>query len=155
MSENLLYTTALNKAMALCARREYCISDIRARLADWGAGDKESDKIIGLLIRERFINEERYATGFVKDKFNYNRWGKIKIGSHLRAKKIPEELILKALDSIGDDNYKKVLGDLIAAHRRSVKARNSYELKAKLLRYGLSKGFESSLLYELLNDPRE
>ncbi len=155
MSENLLYRTALNKAMALCARREYCISDIRTRLSTWGVGENESDKVIDVLLREKFINEERYATGFVKDKFNYNRWGKIKISSHLRAKKIPEELILRALDSIGDDNYKKVLSDLIAVHRRSVKARNGYELKAKLLRYGLSKGFESSLLYELLNDPEE
>ena len=46
----------------------------------------------------------------------------------------------------------KTLSNLISAHRRSVKAKNQYDLKAKLLRYGLSKGFESSLLYDLLND---
>jgi SOS response regulatory protein OraA/RecX len=41
---------------------------------------------------------------------------------------------------------------MIFIHRKSVKAKNNYDLKAKLLRYGLSKGFESSILYDILND---
>ncbi|MCX6253238.1 MAG: regulatory protein RecX [Bacteroidia bacterium] len=152
MAENTMFKTVLNKAMAQCSRREFCSDDIRNKLLLWGVGNNDAEKIISILVKENFINESRYATAFVKDKFNYNKWGKVKIAAHLRIKHIPSDIIKSALDSIDNELYRKLLNELIAAHKRSVKAKNQYALKAKLLRYGLSKGFESSLLYDLLND---
>ena len=151
MPYNELFKASVNKAMALCARREYCISEVLAKLHSWGTDSDDNVRIIELLKKDNYINEERYALGFVNDKFNYNKWGKLKIRAHLRAKDIPGDLIKQALDSIDNETYNKTLRDLLTAHRRSVKAKNQYELKAKLLRYGLSKGFESGLLYDLLN----
>ena len=155
MGENPLYKTALDKAMAHCSRREYCCDDIRRKLIFWGIGNTDADKIITVLIKENFINESRFATAFARDKFIYNKWGKVKIASHLRIRKIPSEIISSALDSIDNDAYLKLLTDLISDHRKKVRAKNRYELKAKLLRYGLSKGFENSLLYDILNDPED
>jgi regulatory protein len=155
MSEKALFKTALTKAMALCSHREFCCSEMRSKLQSWGVGDNDNEKIIGVLIKENFINEERFAQAFVKDKFNYNKWGKVKITAHLRAKNIPGEIIRTALHAIDNELYKKTLRELISGHRRFVKAKNQYDLKAKLLRYGLSKGFESSLLYDHLNDPED
>jgi regulatory protein len=152
MAESSLYKTALNKAMAQCSRREYCCRDIRDKLISWGVSGNDSEKIIENLIKENFINEQRFATAFTRDKFRYNKWGKLKIASHLRHKNIPGEILKEALDSIDYEAYTKVLKDLITSHRRSVKSKNQYDMNAKLLRYGLSKGFESSLLYEVLND---
>jgi regulatory protein len=152
MGEGAIYKTALNKATAQCSRREYCCEDIMNKLISWGVSGTDSEKILAILIKENFINEQRFAIAFVKDKFNYNKWGKIKIAAHLRHKNIPGGIIKTALDSIDYDVYTKVLKEIITSHRRSVKAKNQYDLKAKLLRYGLSKGFESSLLYEVLNE---
>ena len=152
MPDNELFRTALNKAMALCAGREYSAGEITAKLQSWGISENDSARIIVLLKKENFINEERYAMGFVKDKFKYNKWGKLKISAHLRSKNISAEIIKKALNALDNETYKKTLSDLLISHRRSVKAKNQYDLKAKLLRYGLSKGFESSLLYDLLNE---
>jgi regulatory protein len=152
MPENALYKIALNKAMAMCSRREFSITDIRTKLESWGIGKNHNEKIISLLIKEKFINEERFAFAFVKDKFYYNKWGKVKIAVHLRLKRIPAETIRIALDSVDNDTYIKALKELIISHKKSVKAKNPYDLKAKLLRYGLSKGFESQLLYDILND---
>jgi regulatory protein len=151
MHEDPLYKIALEKAMAQCSHREYCCDDIRNKLISWGVGNSGTEKIIDILIKENFLNEPRFATAFVKDKFNYNKWVKIKIASHLKMKKIPSDIITTALDSIDYDVYKKSINNLIALHRRTVKAKNQYELKAKLLRYGLSKGYESSVLYDILN----
>lgn len=152
MSENSLFKTAMSKAMAKCSRRESCSYDIRDKLLSRGIGINDAEKIISILIKENFINEPRYATAFVKDKFNYNKWGRVKIAAHLKTKNIRPDIIRSALDSIDNDVYTKLLKELIANHRRTVKAKNQYDLKARLLRYGLSKGFESSLLYDLLND---
>lgn len=147
-----LYKIALNKAMAQCSRREFCIDDIRSKLTLWRVEKTDSEKIIKTLIKENFINESRYAAAFVKDKFKYNKWGKVKIAAHLGAKKLPSDVIRSALDSIDNEQYTKLLHGIIESHRKTVKAKNQYDLKAKLLRFGLSKGFESSLLYDMLND---
>jgi regulatory protein len=152
MSEKVLFKIALEKAMAQCSRREYCSDDIRNKLSLWGVDNDDIGKILRILISDNFINEPRYATAFVRDKFKYNKWGKVKISAHLRGKKVPQDIISSALESIDNDLYIKLLRELIEAHRKSVKAKNQYDLKAKLLRYGLSKGFESNLLYDILND---
>jgi regulatory protein len=152
MSEKALFKIALDKAMAQCSHREFCCYDIRNKLSLWGVDNNDTEKIIGILISENFINESRYASAFVRDKFKYNKWGKVKIAAHLRAKKLPPDIIRPALDSIDNEQYNKLLRGLIEGHRKSFKAKNQFDLKAKLLRYGLSKGFESSLLYDLLNE---
>lgn len=152
MTENTLYKTALSKAMNQCSRRELCCSEVESKLETWGLQKSDSQKIIDILINDNFINEERYAHAFVKDKFNHNRWGRIKIAAHLRAKNIPSEIIRSALSSIDPESYRNIMKALIDGHKRSVKARNSYEMNAKLLRFGLSRGFESSLLYDILNE---
>jgi regulatory protein len=155
MAEIELFTVSLNKAMNLCSQREYCHEDIRSKLASWGIEYEDSEKIIEILIKENFINETRYASAFVSDKFKYNKWGKVKIAAHLKIKNIPGDVIRLALDDIDNELYTKFIRELINGHRRTIKAKNQYDLKAKLLRYGLSKGFESSLLYEILNDMEE
>jgi regulatory protein len=152
MSENILYKTALNKAMAHCSRRESCISDIRSKLDLWNVGLNDSEKIITVLIKENFLNEERFAKAFVRDKFQYNKWGKVKIASHLRVKMIPAIILKDALDSIDNNTYLMTLNAIITNYRRTIKSKSKYDLKSKLLRYGLSKGFESHLLYDILND---
>jgi regulatory protein len=152
MADNELYKSGLSKAMTMCAGREYCISEVSVKLRSWGITEIDSTRIIEILKQDNFINEERYSMSFVKDKFNYNKWGRIKIASFLKIKNIPGELINKALDSIDNEHYKKTLNDLLSSHKKVVKAKNHYDLKGKLLRYGLSKGFESNLLYDILNE---
>ena len=152
MPENNLYKAALNKAMAQCSRRELCANDIRTRLEEWGINSDDNDKIISELVKENFINDQRFASAFVRDKFNYNKWGKVKISAHLKAKKISGDILKSALDSIDNEVYKKTVNEIITSHKKAVKSKNKYDLKAKLLRFGLSKGFESYLLYDILND---
>jgi regulatory protein len=152
MSENNLVQIALNKAMALCASREYCSGEIRLKLDSWGVKIPDAEDIITRLIRENFINDQRYAEAFVKDKYRHNKWGKVKIAAHLRAKNIQSEFIKSALAILDDDQYKQEIRDILSSHRKFIKAKNKFDLKGKLLRFGLSKGFESHILYDILNE---
>jgi len=152
MTDHELYKTALSKAMALCSGREYCSEDIRNKLHSWGVGGNDTEKILTELARENFINEDRFASAFVRDKYNYNKWGRVKISASLRAKSIPSGIIQSALSSIDDETYINNLKLLISAHRKTIKAKNQYDLKGKLYRFGISKGYESSLLYDILSE---
>jgi len=152
MPENNDFNSALGKIMAMCAQREYCVADIESKLSAMGISRSDAGSIVAILEKEKFIDEARYAKAFVRDKFFQNKWGKFKIAAMLRAKNIKEDIINKALDEIDDDLYISTIRDIMSAHRRVTKAKSVYELKGKLLRFGLSKGFESNLLYDILND---
>ena len=152
MTENTLVNTALKKAMTLCASREYCSEDIRVKLESWSVNNQYADTIITRLIRENFINDKRYAEAFVKDKYHHNKWGKVKIASQLRAKRIASDLIDSALATVDEDQYRQGIKDILASHRKFIKAKNQFDLKGKLMRFGLSKGFESHILYDILNE---
>jgi regulatory protein len=152
MTENTLINAALNKAMALCASREYCSEDIRAKLDSWSVNNQDADKIINKLIGENFINEKRYAEAFVRDKYHHNKWGKVKIASQLRVKRIAPDLIDSVLATIDEEQYRQAIRDILASHRKFIKAKNQFDLKGKLMRFGLSKGFESHILYDILNE---
>jgi regulatory protein len=56
------------------------------------------------------------------------------------------------METIEEDDYRQTLREILSSHKRFIKAKNQYDLKGKLMRYGLSKGFESNILYDLLNE---
>lgn len=151
MASKAEFKEALEKSRAQCSHKELCIEDIHKKLSLWGVSIEDIEKITKTLVKENFINETRYAQAFVNDKYKYNKWGKVKIAAHLRSKKLPSEVIGTALESIDNESYVKFVRGLLEGHRKSVKAKNQMDLKSKLLRFGLSKGFESSLLYDILN----
>lgn len=137
---------------SICAAREYCVSDIRAKLDRRGIESIDKEKIIDSLIKNRFIDEKRYAKAFVNDKFRYNGWGRVKISMQLRLKGISQDVIDKALETIDSEEYSEKLRQMLASKGRSVKAANLFEQRAKLTRFALSRGFEIDLIYTILGE---
>lgn len=152
MDDKIQYDIALAKAMALCSAKECCCSDIMNKLESYDLTSTEKEKIIATLIDEKFIDERRYARAYVNDKFKYNVWGKIKIASQLRQKHISGEIISEALAGIDENDYEEKLSSLLASKRKTVKYKDNYDLRAKLMRFGLSRGFESEILYKLIGE---
>jgi regulatory protein len=153
MAENKEREELLQRAMRACSGREYCISDVSALLQRWGATAGETREwIISRLMTERFIDEHRYSKAFVLDHFRHDHWGKVKISMALKQKRVAKEAIASGLEAIEEDEYNEMLKRLLADQKRKVKAKNRLDLKGKLLRYALGKGFESHLVYDAIND---
>jgi len=153
MNEKLTEKDLLERARNICSSREYCTSDMSAKLSLWGAKEEEVIKrILKKLKDEKFIDEERYCRAYAVDHFRYQHWGRIRIVSGLKMKKIPDQIIKPAIEAIDEEEYLRSLRTIIASYRRTVKAKNRYDLKGKLLRHALSKGFESHLVYDILNE---
>jgi regulatory protein len=149
MDGNINYRQALTKAMAMCSQSERCRFDVAAKLRLWELSEEEISKAIEYLIKERFLNEERFVDFYVSDKLRFNKWGKIKLTYMLRQKQIPGELIRSALNRIDDDFYKKILSDLLQSKIKSVKGATGYERKGKLAVFAQSHGFEAELAFHL------
>ena len=131
----------LARAERLCSRREYCAHEIRTKLKAEGMIGEEADQVIESLIQRNFLNEPRYTRAFVHDKSNLQGWGPEKIRFALRAKQIPDTAIGEALALIDVDAQKEKLRRLLETKRQNLKADSQYALKAKLIRFGLSRGF--------------
>jgi regulatory protein len=145
------YKAALHRAAALCSSQEQCAEHIREKLKGWSVSDADADRIIEYLLKENFLDDQRYAIHFVKDKFRFNRWGKIKISHMLRQKRISSESIKKAIDQIDEEAYFQVCADLIRSKSDTLKDKNQFARKAKLFRFASGRGFESDLIYRILN----
>ena len=148
MPKSLSPQEALHKAAAYCSSGEQCCYDISEKLKKWGIEDSEASKIIEYLIKQRFIDEARYAKGFTNDKFN--KWGKTKIAYALRQKKIPETLIDEALYNINEEQYRDTLLQILENKQKNTKAADKYDLHAKLFRFAASKGFEPDIIQSVI-----
>ena len=69
----------LNKARNYCAYQERCLEEVKTRLKEWKVQSRFIEKILEELLKDDFINEERFARIFSSGKFRYNHWGKNKI----------------------------------------------------------------------------
>jgi regulatory protein len=133
---------------SLCARREYCCADIAEKLRKKGATQEQTAMLIDRLIEEGYIDEGRYARAFVHDKILYNGWGRIKVAQHLRAKGICTAYINEAVTCITDEQYAEVFQKVLRSKQRSVKGDTDYEVRQKLARSLISRGFEPSYVFE-------
>jgi Uncharacterized protein conserved in bacteria len=140
-----------DRAAVLCSRSEKSSAAIRKKLVEWGLKHDETDEVIEKLIEENFINDVRYACSYVRDKFRFNKWGKIKITFNLKAENISSEIIQQALEGINDEDYYNTLTELVTSKNKSIKAVNIYDRKSKLLRFAQSRGFESGIILEVLD----
>lgn len=125
----------------LCARSEMCRLDALRRLSRWQVPDTIAEKIVARLVQERYIDEERFAHAFANDKFRYNHWGTVKIALELKRRRVPQDCIDKALADIDTDESQATLHQLLQKKRPSVRGKNAYEIRGKLIRYAVGKGF--------------
>jgi len=139
---------ALAKMMDICSRSEKCTRDVRDKLRKWELSESETEDVILKLKEQKFIDDDRYAKAFVRDKSHFNRWGKTKIRYHLQAKEISAETISIALTEIKEDKYHEQLEQILRNKIRGmIPIEDQYKAKAKLVRFAASRGFEAGLIY--------
>ena len=145
MKEKQEINTAAEKLKLLCSRQEKSEFDVRTKLTEWGFNSNESDLIISGLVSEKFIDDQRYANSFCHDRFTFSGWGEYKIRSALRLKHIPEEVINMAVSQIDEKEYQQLIFNSLLKKKTSIKNETDpYRIKAKLFRFGLSRGFDSA-----------
>ena len=142
----------LDKMAKYCAYQERCVKDVRDKLKTFDLPQEEKDKILEYLLDNRFVNDERFAKSFVRGKVNQSGWGLNKIRFHLMQKGITKELIDEALGQTDEEVYRQRLIDILRTKAKTVKAENDFEKKRKLAAYAMQKGFEGSLVWEVLKE---
>ena len=142
----------LDKMAKYCAYQERCVKDVKDKLRTFDIPQEAKDKILGYLLENRFVNDERFAKSFVRGKINQSGWGVNKIRFHLIQKGIDKELIDEVLGQTDEEFYRQRLVDVLKTKAKTVKADSDFEKKRKLAAYAMQKGFEAALVWEVLKE---
>lgn len=137
--------------MQFCAYRDRSHKEVEEKLVDMRMIPEACEHIILELMREGFLNEERFARSFVRGKFRIKKWGQIKIKQELKRRDISEPIIRLAMTEIDETEYQNTLEEVAAKKRKLLHNPSSYKEKKKLIDFLLRKGYESHLVIDLVN----
>ena len=139
------------KMATLCAKRESCESEIRKKLDRYDLQEDAVRRIIARLKKENYLNESRYCRSFIHDKHQFNKWGRTKIEFALRQKQIPSEVIGSAFSEFPVSWFGEPLLELLQRKSKTIKAKNDFEKRTKLIRFALGRGYTMEETLHCLN----
>ena len=146
----LSHDAILKKVLHYCAYQDRCTQEVRNKLATFDMTDSEKEKIMQFLVDEGFIDDERYASTFVKSKTHLKKWGVNKIRISLKLKGLSDEIISNALSEIDPEMYREELIKVLKA--KKINETDPYKRKAKLAQYAIQKGYEPTLVWEAVKN---
>lgn len=155
MKKEMTEQEAYLQLAALCAQAEHCQQEMREKMRRWGLDEAAQERVVSRLVKERFVDDERYARAFVKDKVRYNKWGRRKVQQGLWVKRIDDDIQHRVLAEVDDKAYLDVLRPLLKQKRKATKAESDYELNQKLVRFALGRGFTFDIIRQCLDVDEE
>lgn len=135
---------ALAKAARYCSTAEHCEQELRQKLLQWEVPQPMHEDIIRYLVRERYLDDARYARAYVHDKLLYNGWGRRKLALMLRAKGISDEVVQDALQQTDEAEYRQVMQQLLTRRKGYPREKN--------IAFLLQRGFTYDEIRELIID---
>jgi len=147
--ENPEYARCLSRLQKRCSKAEYCSSDVYRKALKALDGDAETAaRVLAALVEEKYVDDVRYAGAFAREKAGLQGWGPIKIRFKLRSKGISEDAIAAALEEVEPGRAADKLERLLAAKARTLEGDPQFRLK--MLKFGLSRGYEYAAVEEAL-----
>lgn len=155
-NERLTPQQALQKLKHYCAYQERCHSEVKEKAYGYGLNKSEVDEAISQLIQEDYLNEERFALAFAGGKFRMKRWGRVKIKHELKQRQVSDYCIRKALASLDDEEYMRVLREETEKRWHSIRGSgtNAFVKMSKTRDYLVAKGFETDLVYQEIKNKK-
>ncbi len=148
------YKKAKLKIASYCAYQERCQQEVRTKLYSYELYRDEVEELLSWLIQENYINEERFATTFAGGKFRIKKWGKFKIAQALKQKDISEYCLKKAMQEIDMEDYLVTIKELATkkSSEYALRISNEYQLRDKTAKHIISKGFEPTLVWQIIKE---
>ena len=152
MPRKLEPAEAKQKAARFCAFQERSPKEVSDKLRTWGLGDKDADEVLSDLLKEGFVDPQRFANAYCNDKFEFNSWGKQKIKASIYQHQLGADIVEQALDRIDKGKYFLRLQELTTKKWSSLESEELSKRKQKTLAFLVSKGFETDLIWKVLSD---
>jgi len=142
----------LQKIRYYCSYQERCIRDVEDKLKEWTVQKKRIPLIIDSLKEEGYLDEERFARMYAGGKFRVNRWGRERIWFELRLRRIPEDLIRIGLDEIDEEEYQRILKEMMLKKKNEHSGENDFSIRERVINYVHGKGYEFTLILSIIKE---
>nr|WP_262908162.1 regulatory protein RecX [Epilithonimonas sp. JDS] len=139
------------KIVNYCVYQDRCHAEVEQKMRDFLLIPEAKDEIFLYLIKENYLNEERFTRSYIRGKFYIKHWGRTKIKMNLKMKGINEKLISNSMDEIDESDYEKTVVKLYQNYFSSQKGLQEYQKKSKTIKHLLSKGYEYEIIINLIN----
>ena len=133
---------ARNRLMAECSRKEISAHQARQWLLKHEIPESEIKQIVNNLVKDKYIDDSRFAKAFTRDKLRFSKWGPDKIMTGLSDAGIDKSI---ARQSIKDEESLslQILSDLLSKKQK--------ELEKKQEKKNAETKSQIQLLYKKLN----
>lgn len=155
MKKELTKEQVLLKLTSLCSSAEHCSGEMLKKMESWEVPPVMQSEVMAYLIKEKYIDDRRYSRFFANDKIKYNRWGRRKVEQALWEKRVDNAVAREVLDEVPDELYVEILTSLLREKKKSVKGRNDYEIRCKLVRFALGRGFTYDIINKCIDEADE
>lgn len=143
----MAYTGLLN----FIAFRERCEHEVKEWLYKKKYRDL-SDELITRLKDRNYLNDERFARLFVKDRVKIKGWGPIRLRHQLSAKRISKQIIESAIENIRDEyDFNQLALDLAESKLKNIE-RPTFKDKKRMWSLLQRRGFEGPSIHFALQD---
>ncbi|SHE72957.1 regulatory protein RecX [Chryseobacterium sp. OV279] len=139
------------KLVNYCVYQDRCHAEVEQKMREFLLIEEAKDEIILYLLKENYLNEERFTRSYIRGKFYIKHWGRNKIKMHLKQKQISEKLINSCFDEIHEDDYEKIIRKIFEDYSSKQKGLQEYQKKSKTIKYLMSRGFEYEKIAETLD----
>ena len=147
--EKLHLTVVLDKAydrsLNMISRRPRSIWEMRQYLKQKEYDDNVIDEILNKLSNRKYLDDEKFAEAWVRDRRALKKTSKRRLQQELRAKRVSDTVIQKVLAEDEADEQ-EILRDLIEKKRTQTR----YQDDQKLIQYLIRQGFNYSDIKDLL-----
>ncbi len=147
----MTFDEALDRCRFLAAKGECCTFDLEQKMRNWGVQSTDIQRVIESLVAERFVDNLRFATAYVRDKTRFNHWGRVKTTLMLRQKHIDKQVINEAFNELPESDYQRAFEAERDKKLRQLRVLKPFERNSKTAAYLIQKGFEPDLVFKNLN----
>lgn len=138
--ENEAVKKVLSSLQRQCSRRECCSSDIYKKALKALEGDADAaSMVLDSLKADRYVDDLRYASAYIREKSAISGWGMAKISYMLAAKGIDRAVISEAAKDADPEASSRKLESVIRAKYKAL--HDDPAAKLKLLRFALGRGY--------------
>lgn len=150
MAKEQGYEAYLEKARYWCAREERSTAETKRKLKQLGMSPAEVEKAVAWLIKDNYLNEERFARAYAEGHVRIKGWGPQKIRAGLFARGVDGDLIHRVLTEIEDSEWHEALKRTLEMASRKGYSGEDYASRMKLLRFAAGRGFDGEAVEQLL-----
>ncbi|WP_435416439.1 regulatory protein RecX [Polaribacter aestuariivivens] len=135
-----------------CVYQDRCHKEVEQKIRDYNLIPEAREMILLSLMKDDFLNEERFSKSFARGKFRIKSWGKQRIVRELKFRDISAYNIKTALKEIDESEYIETIYRITENRNEVISESNIYKRKKKLIDFLMRKGYENELIYKVVNE---